>query len=586
MNTKIISGLMLALALAAMPRATADTVDDNALEIAKGSVVRVINMGFYTFVMIKPTISGGVSEQYWDNNLMLTGNYNVARDNDGNIIEGRGSIDVVKIEPNGELYFGNVTVNRNKDDFDWHLVKKITVDELVDIMPLGTGSGFVVNDNYVMTNNHVVAEEWDRQHYSDYEIAVAKILKGSQIKFKTLLRRNFFTGKYDPNGSTDSRFLVAYLSKDKTSLQVRLAELVRANQNKDFALLHVTDLNLPPLRFASQEPRPRDPVIAIGFPGVADAAENLEGASMVAKEYIKKALTDKLRDPASEWKPRIEIPSIAGSLQADFTPVFQDGKVNKVDILDWPTPDNKTELIKTIIHDTPIDHGNSGGPLLNAKGHVVGINTMVKGRAASWSQYGGEIKEFLNQSHIEPVMAGFGITGFIKQYYVFIIIIGVLVIGLVVVLVLTGKKKALPRRPVIQSGGSTLPDRTKLQEQQGRSRLAPKGGARTVTLSLQNKNGQAFTFHLDEKQCGRDQRYLVVGRDNQFSDIAIPDGSISAQHIGISWGGSGAVSIEDRNSTNGTQLGGQRLIPFKAVPLSGSVPIALGEVTGTISVGG
>ena len=61
---------------------------------------------------------------------------------------------------------------------------------------------------------------------------------------------------------------------------------------------------------------------------------------------------------------------------------------------------------ETLVHTAPISPGNSGGPLVNADGQIVGINTMItldedSYRQASIALSSGELKKFLSDNGIK-----------------------------------------------------------------------------------------------------------------------------------------------------------------------------------------
>lgn len=64
-----------------------------------------------------------------------------------------------------------------------------------------------------------------------------------------------------------------------------------------------------------------------------------------------------------------------------------------------------------ILHTASISQGNSGGPLVNAQGVVVGINTFIKQADKSYSQTnialpGNELAKFIKEQGIQPALAG------------------------------------------------------------------------------------------------------------------------------------------------------------------------------------
>lgn len=167
----------------------------------------------------------------------------------------------------------------------------------------GFGSGFAIaNGGYFLTNNHVV--------------------EGSAA----LLVSNRFMSKPE------------------------VATIVWRDPARDIALIHAPAASAPPLPLSIAEMPPVDPVITIGYPGVAVQAGDIE------------------------------------------TAVFSKGVMSR-----YFTLKRNGVSIKYIQHDANISGGNSGGPLVNSCGQVVGINTST----LSDSKYGSQ---YANSSAIEEAI--------------------------------------------------------------------------------------------------------------------------------------------------------------------------------------
>ena len=198
-----------------------------------------------------------------------------------------------------------------------------------------TGSGFVISDEYILTNGHVV----------------------------------------------DCKNPVVYVSNSVLPLsEAKLIDMVHNPESfgLDFALLKYNPpegLKLPVLTF-NTDLRRMDRVSAWGYPAILAALDD-ETAESIARFGTK----------ASPFRP----PGVVYTEGAVSTFIEEGGATS-------------------IVHTAAIHSGNSGGPLVNRKGEVVGINTWAvknseKGVFLNCSLRSSDIIDFLRDNNIEPEIA-------------------------------------------------------------------------------------------------------------------------------------------------------------------------------------
>jgi serine protease Do len=124
-----------------------------------------------------------------------------------------------------------------------------------------------------------------------------------------------------------------------------MAKLVKRNTDADLALLQIAEHGHPAAIFSTREPRPGEMVFAYGHP----------------------------------WGQRNVL--TGGVLSAVTTAHTRSGE------------------IPILRSDVQLAPGNSGGPLLNAAGEVLGLNAMIFGGDQSVAIPASIIREFLAEAH-------------------------------------------------------------------------------------------------------------------------------------------------------------------------------------------
>ena len=142
---------------------------------------------------------------------------------------------------------------------------------------------------------------------------------------------------------------------------------------KDFALLKVDEDVGVPLKFAATNGDDQFrllEVIAAGFPGSVIESD---------EKFINLMNLEKL-----------EVPEL----------VITSGSIN--------SKQNVFGAVNAFVHTAQISQGNSGGPLVNNCGEVLGINTFLVTReddVRNFSITSGELQKFLRKSGVSPLLA-------------------------------------------------------------------------------------------------------------------------------------------------------------------------------------
>ena len=143
---------------------------------------------------------------------------------------------------------------------------------------------------------------------------------------------NYHVVEVPPEASSADIYIVPH--KD-SGAGYQPVQLVKPWVEGDLALLSAPGLKVPPLKLFLS-PYKNERVVSMGYPDVTDHLLNRSGTALL--------------EPADAYVTQ-------GSI-ALFASTNPDGS-----------------RVETLFHTAPINHGNSGGPLLNECGQVVGVNT-------------------------------------------------------------------------------------------------------------------------------------------------------------------------------------------------------------------
>lgn len=169
---------------------------------------------------------------------------------------------------------------------------------------------------------------------------------------ETFYLHSFGSGFVAASGVVVTNWHVVMVAQDRSDISVWItpheglgdrpvkARVTWRNEGADLALVEVSGLRVPPAVIATEVPEHTETVYALGYPGL---------------------MCDILHCSADETI-------------APTTPDFSAGPITR---FAERTP--RGGDVRTIFHRAPISGGNSGGPLVDNCGRIIGVNTWVSG---------------------------------------------------------------------------------------------------------------------------------------------------------------------------------------------------------------
>jgi len=447
----------------------------------------------------------------------------------------------------------------------------------------GSGSGFYIGDEYIITNHHVIAKA--------------------------------NTGK-----------LVVARRIDDHTVEIRDARVIWKDHEVDIAILKVPGITCEVQTLSEAPIEKGSRAFAIGYPTSADASRRGGSAKMgkIEVDFVNLVYSSR----------RGILENADQGLVQFLDATVSSGEIRKVLTRKWQ-PNYKTEL-EVLDHDVNIGHGNSGGPLFDECGRIIGINTQgldagsIKGLSLADNVKNSsritELIKVLNSQSItatttsEPCILATPSTNITNTST------GIdwkiwLVLGLVGLAAVASLIVAMFKKPATESythylkrvsgvsrinarpassgpswEGGKIVDSSAPQQSaspQGPPPISPPSPtpapAPTTSKSwtIQGNNPEPgkspnIHFQLTSEQFERYGGEITLGRKPGAAHLVIDNTSISKAHAVITPQGS-TLTVRDNNSSNGTKVNGNRISPGQSATLNAGDKLQLGEVSMTIS---
>jgi hypothetical protein len=311
-------------------------------------------------------------------------------------------------------------------------------------------------------------------------------------------------------------------------------DVISRDANLDLAILRMRDASgLSGVTFTGALPKKGGVVYAIGYPGWADEISyNTDLTKHSDATFTQGVLSRSYQGP---WGKR-----------GAPAPIIQ--------------------------HNSEINHGNSGGPLVDECGRVIGVNTMGYGIDTGAGEvsiagyyYASHIVKLLGMldaQHIKYrftsatcVPAAERFEGLLKTA-VIAVVVGFILLGTLMVVFLRK-----PREQVVHAFENVSRRFVGRGENKAGARPARQQSANTLNIILEGRDSDTGTRYravVDRTQL--ESGRIVIGRDPGNADVVIDHPEVSRKHATMFWQG-GRLEISDHGSTNGTTVNGRPVAP-------------------------
>lgn len=355
----------------------------------------------------------------------------------------------------------------------------------------------------------------------------------------------------------------------KLFLHGRTARVLISSQSRDLAVIKVETRLGAALTIADGPLQKNSKIFAIGYPGAAE---------------------DLFKAPTAD--PTVTSGVVGRTYSAPFA------------------GSTTGESVSVIQHSAAINHGNSGGPLIDDCGRVVGVNTWGnsdrlkqndKGQiyleSTSGVYYASSalaLVRYLQDNNIPMDVvsdrcAPGGMRDTVERGLIVLLLAALLSLGLVlafrkprlaVVGAVNRSAEAVSRRISRQTferpaaGAPSRPEAT--------ARVAP-GAFRSLRFAGRG-SAQRHSFEITRNMLQRTHDGVVLGRLESGVDVRVDHAEISRRHARIFLKGT-QVMIEDLGALNGTVVNGARLTPNAPVSLTDGATVAFGPVVFEVRMG-
>lgn len=471
-------------------------------------------------------------------------------------------------------------------------------------VPCSMGTGFVISkDGYIVSNNHVVAPE------ESQEVPNKRVLVVQKIGPRYLMHK---------------------------------ANVLWQSANRDLAIVQCPQLKATPLPLLLDEAKATasEEVFSMGFPGITDVSvedynrvkairsmliEQEAQAAMAEKQKkLRRPLTQKEIDDAyrnaanSLGQVTVEFFELMAALdavvrQADpaattwdvtnvvdrkslwknyFTPTVTKGNIEQITRRHGRMGVGYPDIL-TMQHSCAVKHGNSGGPLLNAGGQVLGVvgdgmadSSSGDHEEVAWAIASNEMQGWLDTNHVGYITAQEWRKPQslpVKIVIAIALAVAVAIVALIIGLVKFNQKPSFTtilRDPRMAKALGTTHSRLvevadSVAEKTG---VVPLPGFGKWQLAGRTPKGESVRLEITDVMFASNNSRLVLGRTAELCHVVVNDSSVSKQHASLRKEGDRFL-VADRNSSNRTAVNGQfNTKVFDEVPLKEGDTLTLGEV--------